>query len=98
VVLDVMLYFLVFPSVTWALVNLLPIFPLDGGQVSRELCVIVGGSDGVRWSLYLSLGVAAAAAMYFLTGGETFNALLFASLAVSNFQLLQVTRFGGNPW
>lgn len=32
-------YFLIV-SVYWALLNLLPIYPLDGGQISRELFVI----------------------------------------------------------
>src|SRR5262249_20643518 len=35
--------FLVFVNLYWGIFNLLPVFPLDGGQVCRELC-------GMRWS------------------------------------------------
>ncbi|MGE0757940.1 MAG: site-2 protease family protein [Pirellulaceae bacterium] len=96
--LDVSLLFLVLPSIFWALINLLPIYPLDGGHVARELFSMFGGADAVRWSLGLSLGTAIAAAVYLFTHGQSFNALLFVSLAVSNYQMLQMLRFGGGPW
>jgi stage IV sporulation protein FB len=43
----------------WPVLNLLPIWPLDGGQISREVFGRVMGDRGVRVALGLSLVVAA---------------------------------------
>jgi Zn-dependent protease len=96
--LNIMLYFLMMPSIWWALLNLLPIFPLDGGQVSRAVFMIFSGHAGFQQSLIVSIATAGAVALYFFTHGSTFNGLLFVSLAVSSYQLLQTLRFGGGPW
>jgi stage IV sporulation protein FB len=93
--LEALLFFLTMPSIMWALLNLLPIFPLDGGQISRELFMMWSGNKGFHDSLVLSLIVAALGALYFFSTGSPFNAILFISLAVANYQLLQAMRFGG---
>jgi Zn-dependent protease len=41
-------------NLVWGLLNLLPVFPLDGGQVSRELCIMKWGTRGKRISLRIS--------------------------------------------
>jgi Zn-dependent protease len=38
----------------WGILNLLPIYPLDGGQVSREVCGKFWGARGRRISLQVS--------------------------------------------
>jgi stage IV sporulation protein FB len=45
---------LIWVNLIWGLFNLLPVFPLDGGQVSRELCGMKWGSRGKRISLQIS--------------------------------------------
>ncbi|MDY3562083.1 site-2 protease family protein [Gemmata sp. JC673] len=45
-------------NIVWGVLNLLPVFPLDGGQVSRELCGRFWGPRGKRISLKISFGCA----------------------------------------
>ena len=50
---------LLFISITWGLFNLLPVYPLDGGNISRELFLRFNSREGIRRSLTLSLAAAA---------------------------------------
>ncbi len=92
-----MLYYI---NLYWALLNLLPIWPLDGGQITREVLVTIWKLRGVVYSLLLSGIVAAVLAAHCLMaangrvlipylpiGGSIYLGLLFAMLALSSFQL-----------
>jgi Zn-dependent protease len=57
---------LVLVNLIWGLLNLLPVFPLDGGQVSRELCGMKWGTRGKRISLKISFAVALLVVAYSL--------------------------------
>jgi Zn-dependent protease len=61
--LDSALDYLLLINLDWALFNLLPIWPLDGGRVSREVCQAFAPAHGVRISLVLSIAVAAGLAL-----------------------------------
>ena len=88
-----MVSFYIFPSVLWALLNLIPVWPLDGGRIARSL-VLMGGGD-VRQSLWISLIAAGAMAAYGFQSQNMFLGILFISLAITNFQMLQ---HGGGAW
>lgn len=93
---------LLYINIFWGLVNLLPVYPLDGGQISRELCM-AQFPDGVVKSLWISVGVGAAVAFYGLTRMQSiFIALMFGMLAYSSYQTLQQYSgrggFRGGPW
>jgi stage IV sporulation protein FB len=65
---EIFLQDLFYVNIFWGLVNLLPVFPLDGGHISQELCQAANPRQGVRWSLQLSAAVAtivAAANLWF---------------------------------
>jgi hypothetical protein len=94
----VALYFVAAPSIYWALLNLVPVYPLDGGQIARELFVLFGRRDALRESLGLSLFCAIGCALYAYSSGQPMLAMLFVSLAFSSYQLLQMGHFGGGPW
>jgi stage IV sporulation protein FB len=87
----------------WALFNLVPVWPLDGGMVSREICTWLSPRGGLRISLGLSLGVGAFIAIHALLANakgmavipflptDTYVAILFGLLAFQSWQLLQFT-------
>jgi Zn-dependent protease len=58
------LFFLLEINLFWALLNLLPIWPLDGGQITRELCEWFSRDRGVKISLGISLAVAGFLALH----------------------------------
>jgi Zn-dependent protease len=45
-------------NLLWGLMNLLPVWPLDGGQISREVCGVMFREKGLFISLVLSIVVA----------------------------------------
>jgi Zn-dependent protease len=55
---------LIYVNLYWGIFNLLPVFPLDGGQVASELCEARWPARGFRISLQISVWVAAAIAVY----------------------------------
>jgi stage IV sporulation protein FB len=68
--------FLIEINLFWGLLNLLPIWPLDGGQISRDLCDWFHRINGIRVSLGISLLVAGLLA--FLTLLNTYFATRLA--------------------
>jgi len=89
------IHWALYVNIFWGLMNLLPVYPLDGGQISRELLMMYSARDGVQYSLWLSVitgVVLAVCSIYF--GSFPFLAMLFAYLAYSNYQLLQSYRSG----
>ena len=74
----------------WGLVNLLPIYPLDGGQIVREILLALLGRPGIRLSLMLSILVAGMMAVYgIVVRQDWFIALLFGYLAYASYATLQ---------
>jgi stage IV sporulation protein FB len=82
-------------NIMWGLINLLPVYPLDGGQISRELFALGNPRAGIVYSLQLSAGVAVLLAAYMITRHLYYTAALFGFLAYGNFQTLQMYR---NHW
>jgi Zn-dependent protease len=89
---------MLFINVSWGLVNLLPVFPLDGGQIARAIFVVNDPWQGVTRSLWLSLVVGAAVAVYGFTHNSLWTAMLFGSMAFGSWQMLQNSGRGGRPW
>lgn len=77
-------------NIFWGIVNLLPVYPLDGGHVSRYFLIQRDPWNGLRASLWLSVvtgGALALSGLIFL--GSLYMALLFGLLAFQSFQMLQ---------
>ncbi|MDM4017489.1 site-2 protease family protein [Roseiconus lacunae] len=78
--------FYILPSVLWALLNLVPVYPLDGGRIARSLIVLNGGT--VLQSLWVSVIASAGLAIYALQNGQTMMAIFFGMFAFSNYQMM----------
>ena len=97
----------------WGVLNLLPIFPLDGGQISRDFLSQVNPRSGYKISLLISAIVAGLLAVHsfmyynsgkglipFLQFGSNYTAFMFAILAFQSFMQLQQQHHTDpyDPW
>jgi Zn-dependent protease len=92
---------LVFINIFWPIFNLLPVYPLDGGQVSREVWSGIARRNGVRYSLVMSIIVCIIIAVNsfsaqhngwsipYVPAGGMYMVIFFAVLGVNNFLELQ---------
>ena len=110
--LETMVGWLLWINLYWPLLNLLPIWPLDGGQITRELLGAVTPRQAVRLSLQISIGVAALLALhafmtekqpallpYLPTGirsGIFF--LIFVGIGIQALQMEYAERRSFDPW
>ncbi len=102
--LQTAVFFLIEINLYWALVNLLPIWPLDGGMVSRELFLWHSRNHGVRNSLALSLATAlivvvnslsmmiSGPGIPYMPSGGRFFVWFFAWFAFENFMYLRAEQ------
>ncbi len=87
------IYSMLWVNIMWGLINLLPVYPLDGGQICSE---IIGGDQVFGPSPLvhkISIGVAALTAVGFLKLGAIYAAFLFGYLGFVNFKMLQRRRY-----
>jgi len=100
--LDHLVKVLLYINILWGLVNLLPLYPLDGGQISRSIFQIAAPAQGVQYSLMLSVVTGGALAVWGLTRmGSLYMAIMFGLLAYQSFQELQARQgggYGGRGW
>lgn len=80
---------LLYVNIFWGLVNLLPIYPLDGGHVAREVFTIFHPRRGIIQSLWLSVIAAGAMAVWGLSQSGIFTAIMFGYLAYASYQALR---------
>ncbi len=80
------------PSVTWNILNLIPLWPLDGGQLFRLVAMRVVGArraDGVTHRLALGLLATAALFLWWRGGIDMYTIVLLAMLAGQNVRALR---------
>jgi Zn-dependent protease len=81
---------LLWVNIFWGVINLMPVYPLDGGSVTRNVLLQADPVDGVRKSLWISViagALIAFLAFFFLR--SLFMALMFGLLAFQSYQSLQ---------
>ena len=98
---------LLWVNIGWGLVNLLPVYPLDGGQIARELFLLYDRREPIQRSLMLSIVTAGGLAVFGLMHERVFIGIMFGILAYSSYQTLQAYSGrggfggyggGGRPW
>lgn len=81
---------LLWVNIFWGIINLLPVYPLDGGHVSRYILIQRNPWNGLRTSLWISVitgGVLAVVGLLFLN--SIYMAFLFGLLAFQSYQMMQ---------
>jgi Zn-dependent protease len=108
--LDFGVSYMVWINLFWGVFNLLPIWPLDGGQISRDLCGWISPRNGQIVSLGISFLLAALLAVQaimasrgqpllpFLPISGMWATILFALLAIESFHLLQQAQAERGRW
>lgn len=76
----------------WGAVNLLPIYPLDGGQISREVCMLGRPRQGLILSMQISMVAAGVMVLVGLSWRSLLVPLFFAYLAYSSYRTLEAYR------
>ena len=78
----------------WGLINLLPVFPLDGGQIAGTLLEKYRYRDGRELTFKLGIATGIIAAVFFISQERRYPAFLFGYLAFMNYQNLEMHRRG----
>ena len=75
-------------SIIWGIFNLLPIYPMDGGHIAREVFAYIFPRRGVEYSLIFSIMLAIALGLAALMFGYIIITVLFGYFAYVNYQEL----------
>jgi|Deesub1362A_J573_1020465.scaffolds.fasta_scaffold03287_4 membrane-associated protease RseP (regulator of RpoE activity) len=88
--LNELLWQLIWVNVIWGVINLLPVYPLDGGNVARLVFQKVDPYHGMRKALTLSVATAVAVAVVgALLMRSLFFVFFYGLLALSNYEALR---------
>lgn len=88
--LSIFVSMLLWVNIFWGIFNLVPVYPLDGGQVTRNLLIQYDPRDGVRKSLWVSVIAGGILALIgFAVMRSPYMALPFGLLAFQSYQALQ---------
>lgn len=79
-------------NLIWTLVNLLPVMPLDGGQLLRIICEGIFGTKGIRYALLGSVIVAIAISLLLFLYQQFLFGSLFFLLAFQSYDTYRRTH------
>ncbi|RKG84215.1 site-2 protease family protein [Corallococcus terminator] len=77
-----------FANMVWAVLNLLPVPPLDGGHISTALATRMFGRRGFIVSHVLALGLCVGVVLLSIKSGALFMGVLFAMFGFQAFRVL----------
>jgi stage IV sporulation protein FB len=91
--IDEFLFFVFQITIWWGVINLLPIFPLDGGQIAHQVFTLLHPPDAMRNALILSVIIGGLISFVaFVQWKDWYLGILFVWLTYSNFSALQSAR------
>ncbi len=76
----------------WGVLNLMPVFPLDGGKICSEILNARNSGAGQRRTSIIGMITATLLAAWFLSNQMFLGGLLFGSLAYDNYRQFQQLR------
>ena len=76
----------------WTAVNLIPVMPLDGGQLLRVVCESISKGKGLRYAIAWSMVFSALCAFFFFYIGYFLVGAIFFLFAFQNFASWRSTR------
>ncbi len=79
-------------NIFWTVVNLLPVMPLDGGQLLRIVMEKIFGLKGFRYAMVTSVAIALAISVFFFVTQAFLIGALFFLLAFQSYDTLRRTR------
>ncbi len=88
---------IIFVNLGWGVLNLLPMLPLDGGNVMHQFFAVVTSGDGERPARIVSIVVGVLAAVAALIWMSPFTALLVVMLVVQNVRALRPAEPSAPP-
>ncbi|MFP2924384.1 TPR end-of-group domain-containing protein [Pyxidicoccus sp. 3LG] len=95
--LDFFLFTFMVANLFWAVLNMLPVLPLDGGQITTTLATrLFGPRRGFILAQGLALLVCVAAVVFGLKTGSLFLSIIFAMYGVQAFRVVAEGMRGGN--
>lgn len=98
--IQTVLFVSLFANVFINVLNLAPVYPLDGGQVARQIFQQFDPYNGIRYSMMFSIVIAILIALFNFQHDQ-FIALFFGFMAWSNYMALQQMSGGmggGRSW
>ncbi|MCH2206099.1 MAG: site-2 protease family protein [Lentisphaerales bacterium] len=85
-------YIIYFINVGWGIFNLLPVFPLDGGQAFRSFLKAIRLNKAEEIARFFSFGCLAIIGYLSFKSGQIFLMFLTALLAMDNYRLYDATK------
>ena len=89
---NVLINILLYVNILWGLLYLLPIYPLDGGHITRALWERYNPARGVRRSLFVSAALAIAMFIAGIYARSTYMVVMFGLLAAGSIQMFEAER------
>lgn len=89
---DLTLTWLIWINITWALVNLAPVWPMDGGQIVEQVFILRSGHNRMRLVHKVSIVCGVVAALICWNYGVRFGTWLFIFFIVLNLFGMQLFK------
>lgn len=84
-------------NIAWGIFNLFPVYPLDGGQIVRNLSrIVVSDESSFKFSAWSSIVIGVLLAGYGIISRSFFLAAIAGMLVFQNYQRLQTGRHLGD--